>query len=266
MNTYKIARDQLDIKKIAESGQVFRMYRVSDNNFYAVHMENVIHLRYTNGRYEFTTYPEDFENIWRSYFDLDTDYNKINREIDHRDLFLYDSYRFANGIRILHQDPWEAALCFIISQNNNIPRITSSVRGICERFGKNLTNGLYSIPRPEVLAQLSAKDELDGLGLGYRDEYIFNFVKNYDVPAFLNEVAAMPYEKAMKELTKVKGIGKKVANCICLYGLHMLDACPVDVWVKRIIDEEYGGRMPEWISSPYAGVYQQYAFYYKRTN
>lgn len=259
-----LSKENIDIKLIEVSGQVFRISDDSNGGFVAVHKENVLRTKETESGYELDCSKEDFDGIWADYFDMKTDYEGLIKAIDPADKFLTESAKAGRGIRILNQDPWEATLCFIISQNNNIPRITGSVNKICERFGKKLEEGIYSIPAPEVFAGLSGKEALSGLGLGYRDEYIYEFCKNYDVYAFLEEVKKLPYEEAMKELMKVKGIGKKVANCICLYGLHMVNACPIDVWVKRIIDEEYGGKQPSWMSCSVAGIYQQYAFYYKR--
>ena len=259
-----LSKDNIDIGLIAASGQVFRIRDEKDGQFTAIHKEHVLHIKDLGNEYELSCSNAEFEKVWQNYFDMDTNYEKLIKEIDPKDTFLKNASEFGHGIRILNQDPWEATLCFIISQNNNIPRITGAVNKICARFGKNLGENECSIPSPEVFAGLSSVAELADLSLGYRDEYIYEFCKNYDVYDFLANVKKLPYEAAMKELMKVKGIGKKVANCICLYGLHMVNACPIDVWVKRIIDEEYGGAAPAWMDSPFAGIYQQYAFYYKR--
>ncbi|MCR4778564.1 MAG: hypothetical protein K5858_06950 [Lachnospiraceae bacterium] len=259
-----LSKENIDIGLIAASGQVFRIKDNKDGSYIAVHRDYVLHIKEDEASYDLGCSKKDFDCIWAEYFDMNTDYEKLIDSINPEDDFLTAAAKTGKGIRILNQDPWEATLCFIISQNNNIPRITGSVNKICERFGKKLEDGIYSIPAPEVFAGLSGKEALSDLGLGYRDEYIYEFCKNYDVYAFLEEVKKLPYEEAMKELMKVKGIGKKVANCICLYGLHMVNACPIDVWVKRIIDEEYGGKQPSWMSCGAAGIYQQYAFYYKR--
>jgi len=117
----------------------------------------------------------------------------------------------------------------------------------------------------EDIEKNGGRESLSGLGLGYRDEYIWGiFSYQKQSPGFIEELLKLDYEASMKYLMGFKGIGKKVANCICLFGLHHLDACPVDVWMKKVIDEEYGGVMPAWMTDPYAGVYQQYTFFYKR--
>ena len=108
------------------------------------------------------------------------------------------------------------------------------------------------------------KEDLADLGLGYRDEYIIEAAKYYSAEKSNDYFSELKYEETLKELMSVKGIGSKVANCVCLFGLHKLEACPIDTWMKKIIKEDYNSVMPGWMSDKWAGVYQQYVFYYKR--
>ena len=161
-------------------------------------------------------------------------------------------------------------ISFIISQNNNIPRIKKSIEGLCNIFSDvEFSNGQNSFPTCEQIISYGNKNQvlekLNSIGLGYRDEYIYLMcLYTKENPNWINELKQMNYEDAFEKLISFKGIGKKVANCICLFGLHLINACPVDTWVQKIIDTRYNGIMPQWMKNNFAGIYQQYAFYYER--
>ncbi|MCR5624691.1 MAG: hypothetical protein K6G11_05540 [Lachnospiraceae bacterium] len=208
-----------------------------------------------------------------NYLDMETDYKKIIDSIDTSDKHLIEASETGKGIRILRQDLWEIIISFMISQNNNIPRIQGSIRKICERFGKKID--LKAMPEkmsavwPEELMYAFPEvweideNKLDGLGLGYREDYIRTLVSG------LKEKKITPYECFAKEcpherLLCVKGIGNKVCACIELFGLHDLDAFPVDTWVKKIEKAYYDGRFPREKYIGTAGVMQQYLFSYER--
>lgn len=171
--------------------------------------------------------------------------------MDSNDDFLKAAYEFGGGIRILRQDLWEVIISFIISQNNNIPRIRKSIERLCDE-----NNGKF--PEWYDLINIDLADK----GLGYRDEYIRN-AYYARATTFTDDNLESGYANAKAQLMKIKGIGEKVANCILLFGLHYLDAFPVDVHIKRILDREYNGKIPEWAESKYAGLFQQYIFYYE---
>lgn len=277
--------DCFDPYLTAVSGQVFRMRQLSEKLFLMLSGSSAALLEQRGvDRFAVLCPQEEFGPVWRRYLDLDTDYDGIIRQADSSDIFLSEAAKAGRGIRLLRQQPFEALVSFIISQNNNIPRITKCIEGLCSRFGERIKpelqemcgdigydeagerlGVLYSFPSIEALAGMKSVKELDGLGLGYRDEYIFELVKDQTLSKLLEELGQMSYDDAMKRLMSIKGIGRKVANCMCLYGLHKVNACPVDVWIQRIIDGEYAGVKPAWMDSEYAGIYQQYAFYYKRT-
>lgn len=185
-------------------------------------------------------------------------------------------------MRILHQDLWETMVTFIISQQNNIPKITKTVEILCEKFGtksqyylsldKNHIQYFYTFPPAEQIADLSLETLSDGTMLGYRTEYILELARIVKSNKFnLQALQTLNYEEAMKELQSIKGVGPKVGNCICLYGLHLLESYPIDTWVKKIIEEDYSQYSlkdyKSYINNNYKGFQgyiQQLQFYYKR--
>lgn len=255
---YTIQNDYMDLEQIAQSGQCFRWEKLDDNAYKIPMLDTSVEVKQNKNEFTFYCDEDEFNKIWRHYLDLDTDYAKIIEKIADDDKFLKDAASYGRGIRILNQNLWEIMVSFVISQNNNIPRITKSLNMLCEKFSQ--------FPQSAALFSLK-KEELAGLGLGYRDEYIINLAGYYNESEDVSgKLFSLGYEDAMKELMSIKGIGRKVANCICLFGLHRLEACPIDTWMKKIIDEDYNGTMPLWMKDKWAGVYQQYVFYYKRMN
>ena len=170
----------------------------------------------------------------------------------------------AQGIRILWQDPWETMASFIISQRNNIPRIKATIERICEKWGNPIPykgGVVYTFPRPEVIAYADPA-ELETAGAYYRAEYLIEAAKNHQ--GRVDAWAAKDQQEAFKILTGFHGIGPKVANCICLFGLHFTGAFPKDTWISRIEEEHYNGAFPYWKYPGTAGIMQQYMFYYER--
>ena len=204
------------------------------------------------------------EAFWRNYFDLDTDYSDIKRRLIENEPLIKSATEYGSGIRILNQDPFETVISFIISQNNNIPRIRKNIESLCRTYGERIEgSSLYGFPSPDALAAASAED-LASLKLGYRSAYI-------------KESAARYIEKGCpkdrEELLAFHGIGPKVANCIMLFGLRDTAAFPVDTWVKQIMNDMYGFEMndvkgmqafAEERFGELAGYAQQYLFYYYR--
>lgn len=254
---YTIENDYMDLAQIADSGQCFRWEKTDENSYKIYRLDESVTIVQEKNKFTFSCDEEEFNRVWREYLDLDTDYGDIIASIDKEDVFLSSAAQYGRGIRILNQDFWEMLISFVISQNNNIPRITKSLKAICEKFKQ--------FPTYEMLKELK-KEDLSDLGLGYGDEYIIETAKYYTPEKYSDSLAQLSYEDTMKELMTVKGIGKKVANCVCLFGLHKLEACPIDTWMKKIIDEDYASVMPAWMKGKWAGVYQQYVFYYKRMN
>lgn len=273
-----------DLEQIAESGQCFRWRKLDEGKYLIPAYDHCVTVMQSGERFEFSCTEEEYETIWKHYFDLELDYGRVIEEIDDNDTFLKKAAAYGSGIRILNQELWEMIISYIISQNNNIPRIKKGIEAVCDRyksvictkadnFQAERKNGkvtgskdvIYGFPHLLDIEKNGGRESLSELGLGYRDEYIWLMCEyEHENNDFFENLRKCDYEQSMKMLMEHKGIGKKVANCISLFGLHHLDACPIDVWMKRIIDEEYGGVKPAWMSHKYAGIYQQYAFFYKR--
>ena len=206
---------------------------------------------------------KEFETIWRPYFDLDTDYHAM-QQVFRNDPTLAMACDYAGGIRILHQEPWEALCSFIISQNNNIPRIKGIISRLCEYCGEQTESG-YTFPRPEQVASLTL-DDLSPLRAGFRAKYILDAaqkiaVREIDLPA----VAAMPIDEARKILQTIHGVGPKVAECALLFGFYRREAFPIDTWIKKVLTIYYPGGFPDF-AVPDGGVAQQYLFHYVRNH
>ena len=207
---------------------------------------------------------QEFEETWRAYFDLDTDYPAIRRELSTLSPVLQEACAYAGGIRILRQDAWEALCSFIISQNNNIPRIKGIIRRLCETLGEQGPDGEFLFPGPERLA-ISSLEELAPLRAGFRAKYLLSAARLVtEGKVDLQEIPHMEIGKARETLMLIHGVGPKVAECALLYGFHHLEAFPIDVWMKRVMERWFPEKKPEDFG-PYAGVAQQYLFHYIRT-
>ena len=267
----KITIEHLNVLQIADSGQCFRMNRLEEGWFGLIAFGRFLRLRQPEpGVIELSCNEEEYENIWRDYFDIDYDYgNVVQGLIKSGDEFLQKAAEYGPGIRILRQEPFEMLISFIISQNKNIPSIKTCIERICERYGDGKTEPVtgmtyYAFPSPEQLAA-AGKEELRSLKLGYRDEYILSAARAVNEGAIdLEKLKWCTHEEAVKALKTIHGVGEKVANCVSLYGLHHIEAFPVDVWIKKILTEVYRGAFREDRYSGYAGIVQQYMFYYIR--
>ncbi len=268
-----IKNANFNIVQIADSGQCFRMMRLGSSDqvkYGLVAFGRYLEMVQLDGdTVEMSCEEEEFHELWKDYFDLTYDYRTIVEELLHgEDQFLRKAADYGRGIRILKQEPFEAMISFIISQNKNIPAIKNCIEAICERYGerKTTTDGIiyYTFPGAEILSNAN-KEELRALKLGYRDEYIIRASKAVaEGELSLDELMGRSFEEAVKALKQVHGIGEKVANCIALYGLHHIEGFPVDVWISRVINEIYEGQFDKNKYQGYAGIVQQYMFYYMR--
>lgn len=245
-----------DIQQIADSGQIFRFNRIDDSHY---------ELIAGNRRLLIDTDKEmDFpDRFWWNYFDMDTDYSAFIDSVPESDKFLSAAVRCASGIRILNQDPWEMLISFIISQRKSIPAIKTSIEKLCSSFGTDM-GGYYAFPTPKQLAKAEMV-ELEECSLGYRAPYIYECARRVASGEYDIEAWKKLDDDALREaLMSIKGVGIKVANCTMLFGYHRIGAFPVDVWIKRMEDEHYGGAFPVEKYPGYAGVMQQYLFFYGR--
>lgn len=207
---------------------------------------------------------DDFETLWRTYFDLDTDYIRIAGILSENEV-LSRVYNNAVGIRIMRQEPFETLCSFIISQNNNIPRIKGIISKLCENFGDEIAPGYYTFPTAERLAALS-EENLAPLRAGFRNRYILSAAQMVAGGSIdLESLRTAPMAEARAELKRICGVGDKVAECTLLFGLGRMEAFPIDVWMKRIMAELLPDGLPDF-ALPYAGIAQQYLFHYARLN
>ena len=257
-----------DPAKIFECGQCFRWDADGRGEYTGVAFGRAARLRRDGESIFITGTLEDFETAWRGYFDLDRDYEQIRERLCIDD-FMRKATGFGAGIRILRQDKWEALCSFIISQCNNIPRIKKIISTLCREFGDSFSFGdevFFAFPSAARLALLGEED-LAPLRCGYRAEYIIGAAKAVASGALdLDAMSIGSAADARAALKKLRGVGDKVADCVALFGLHMLDAFPLDVWMKRAVAEHYGPDFDPSVFSPYAGVAQQYMFHYARNN
>lgn len=279
---YSIEVKDMDLGQIAESGQCFRMNYIGQGAYSIVAFGRYVEVSQHLNTVIFSCDKEEYEEIWKEYFDIDTDYSKIKEDAK-SDEFLSAAIQYGSGIRILKQDLWEMLITFIISQRKSIPNIKKCVETLCYRYGNPISGesftdkpiNEYAFPTAERLSTVSI-EELRDCGLGYRDVYVSEaakwFVKNMSLTndkkyAYKNDITYLsvyPYAKTI--FTQITGVGNKIVNCVCLFALHQLEACPIDTHMQQIIDNVYKGIMPEWMISDKAGILQQYAFYYKKNN
>ncbi|MDD5903255.1 MAG: DNA glycosylase [Oscillospiraceae bacterium] len=254
----------LDIEKTFECGQCFRWNCNEKGIYTGVVGKYLAEVSVENGEVYITS--EAPPELWFDYFDLDTDYAAVSAGFDGD--YLHNCVEYGFGIRILRQDSWEALCSFIISQCNNITRIKGIVERLCEGFGEKFeANGkiYYSFPSAERLADLEPED-LAVIRAGYRAEYIINAAKAVASGELdLDTLKACDYREAIKALRQIRGIGEKVANCVVLFGLYHMEAFPIDVWMKRALKENFSPDFDPSSLGKYAGLAQQYIFYYARS-
>ena len=254
-----------DPARISQSGQCFRMRVQEDGSVIALAGADRVRISpLGNARFRLDCTPRRFEARWRAYFDLDTDYAAIETLAAQGGAPLSRAVKASHGLRILRQDPWETLISFLLSQRKSIPAIQTCVEALCARYGVRAgsgRNGRRAFPTPRALLA-AGEPGLRACGAGYRAPYLLDAARR--VATGETDLAAMASleDGALKEqLMAIRGVGVKVASCVMLFAYHRLAAAPVDVWIQRVIDEEYGGVSPFEGYGPYAGVYQQYFFF-----
>jgi len=280
---YEIEKnDSFNLKHIFECGQCFRWNKETDGSYTGIFKNNVLNVKEENEKIIFQGICENkIEHVVIDYFDLKTNYGKIKKELSKIDCYLEESIKFGKGIRILNQDLWEVLISFIISANNNIPRIKGIVERISSKYGKEIIykgKKYYTFPTPEELSKASVED-LRKLGLGFRDKRVYETtIKIKSGEINLNKIAKIKEtNKIRKILETLPGVGPKVADCILLFGLKRFEVFPIDVWVRRVMNDLYiknedetkvdKKEIEELARTKYAnlaGIAQQYLFYWKR--
>ena len=259
-------------------GQCFRWDKEDDGSFTGIAYSKAVNIKRNEKSIIIKNITlEEYESTWKDYFDFETDYDKIKQLVS-VDNHVKTAIDFGWGIHILNQEIFECLISFIISTQNQIPRIKKIVSALSEMYGSKIeynSKTYYSFPTLEQLKGISAK-ELEPLKAGYRSEYIVNCVNKLSSGEVkLENIKKAPYNEAKKELMKIKGVGPKVADCVLLFSAGKKESFPIDVWVRRTVqtlylNEKASVKEIETFANSYfgkyAGVAQQYLFYYSREN
>ncbi len=255
----------LDLAQTLESGQCFRWRRCEDGSYVGISGRYTLNVRQAPDGVIMEADSDEAIRYWLSYFDSETDYEAVIRQFEADETLRLASSE-NRGIRILRQEPFETLISFIISQNNNIPRITGIIGRLCESFGEKISGeygGMWSFPDAETLASLTA-DDLAPLRAGFRVRYILDAAnKVASGQVRLPEIYGMSYDEGKAYLKTIVGVGDKVADCVLLFAYHKTEAFPSDVWIKRVVAEYYSDGLPECMGD-YKGIAQQYLFEYFR--
>ncbi len=277
------------VKDVFDCGQCFRWNEQEDGSYTGIFGNNVLNVKQelVCDEYKITisgVCDGDIEEISRKYFDLDRNYETIKDSLSKIDEYLAESIKYGEGIRILNQDLWEMIISFIVSANNNIPRIKGIINRMSQKYGKKVEfrgKYYYTFPTVDELS-IASKEELRELGLGFRDKYIYETTKKIksgevSLEKMKNENNTI---KIRDELLTLSGVGPKVADCILLFStLKRFDVFPIDVWVRRVMNDLYihnpkenkvnKKEIEQLAKAKFGdleGIAQQYLFYWKRQN
>ncbi len=273
-----------NLKDIFECGQCFRWNEQEDGSYTGIWKENVVNVKKEGEDYIFTGIckSRNLEEEIKEYFDFNRDYEKLKKELSQIDDYMKESIKYGKGIRILNQDLWETIISFIISANNNIPRIKGIIERLSEKYGKKIEwrgKRYYTFPTPEELKDVTV-EEYRKLGLGFRDIRLYETTKMIlEGKVDLEELEENPNTIEVREkLLTLSGVGPKVADCILLFStLKRFEVFPIDVWVRRVMNDLYiknedetkvNKKQIEKIAQDkfgnLAGLAQQYLFNYRK--
>ena len=279
---YEIKSDTFDLEDIFECGQCFRWNKEENGSYTGVFHNNVLNVDKNGNKIIFKGICEgNIEKICTDYFDLNRDYKKIKEDLSNIDDNLKRSIEYGKGIRILNQDLWETIISFIISANNNIPRIKGIIERLSKSYGRKIVYNnkeYYTFPTPEELRNVTVGD-FRNLGLGFRDIRLYETTHMIlEKQVDLKKLEKLPTKLAREELLRLSGVGPKVADCILLFStLKRFDVFPIDVWVRRVMNELYIKnedenkvtkkeiqKLADEKFGNMQGLAQQYLFYWKR--
>lgn len=253
----------LNLGQIADSGQCFTWERLDENRWRIPAGRRCVEVVQQGERLTFSCTREELDGFWNHYFDLDTDYGALKAAVDPADAYLTAAVDWGGGIRVLRQDFWEVLVSFLISQNNNITRITRSMALLRERYGRPCGD-FRAFPRPEEL-RTAVETDFQALGLGYRAKYLVRLageLSDGGLDRLKETLDSCTDREAERVLMGLYGVGKKVADCVCLFGLHRADFFPVDTHIRKILDRHYPDGFPYERYQGSLGIIQQYLFYY----
>lgn len=256
---------ELDLAQTLDCGQAFRWGRQPDDSYIGVAQGRRLHISRSGDELLLhSTTMEDYHSVWQDYFDLGRDYTALKEQFAH-DTVLCGALDYAGGIRVLRQEPWETICTFIISANNNIPRIKGIVERLSQLCGEPLGQGCYTFPTPAAMAELT-EDDLAPLRCGYRDKFLLDAARKVASGELsLDEVTALPTAEARAALMLINGVGPKVADCALLFGFGRSECFPMDTWMKKVMAVLYPQGLPDGLLTN-AGIAQQYLFHYARNH
>lgn len=261
-----------DLDLIFDCGQSFRFVKSSECSYSGIAYGKAVDFIQDDDKITIVGADEcEFESIWKKYLALDLDYSALRNEILSSrpdDEVLKTAMEFGSGIRLLRQEKWETLCSFIISQNNNIPRIRSLVEALSREYGDKIESysvgDFYSFPSAERVAEIGI-DKLRELKVGFRAPYIHDAAtKVASGEIDLEALDELPTDELLSALMSIKGVGLKVASCVALFAYGRLDCFPIDVWVKRVLEKYYPDGFDHTALPNTAGLVQQYLFYYER--
>ncbi|MBR6440272.1 MAG: DNA glycosylase [Aeriscardovia sp.] len=255
--------EDMDLRKIAESGQVFRAKECRPGLYRFVHRNFALFIsKKAPGMFEVSCTPKEWEKVWIPYFDLDEKYDIDTDAFSNP--YIRKAVQAGHGIRILRQDPWECLISFIISQRKNIPAISSCVEKMSEERGENIETSMGTVkafPKPGEL-----RGDLSLFKLGYREDYVRGAAEEVaDGELDLSSLSKLADSELKSKLKEVRGVGEKIANCVSLFAYHRTACAPVDVWIEKIIKDWFGGENPFPSLGEKAGIIQQYLYFYARS-
>ncbi len=268
-------------KDIFDCGQCFRWNEEPDGSYTGIFGHNVLNVKEEKDIVITGICNGNIEDICKNYFDLDRNYEEIKETLSLIDDNMKESIKYGKGIRILNQDLWEMIISFIISANNNIPRIKGIIERMSAKYGQEIKfrgTSYYTFPTIDELSQASVKD-LKDLGLGFRDRYVYETTKKIKEGKInLENLKQESTNEVRKQLLTLTGVGPKVADCIMLFStLKRFAVFPVDVWVRRVMNDLYihnedetkvnKKQIQEIARDKFGaleGIAQQYLFYWKR--
>lgn len=274
-NFVKENLSDFNLGQTLECGQCFHFVKIEDSEYIISAKNRMLHIEQKDNALIFhDTTEQEYEEIWKDYFDLDRDYAAIKEALLSRDDKLKTAIDAMYGVRILNQDFFETLISFIISQNQQIPKIKQIVKTISEKYG-NKCGEMYSFP--DALHILNAGvDGIRECKAGFRSAYIIDACEKFESGLIdENKLRNMEYDECIEQLKQIKGVGDKVANCVALFSLGKRNAFPVDVWIKRIMEAMYFGKvtpipaiqkLAKELFGEYGGYAQQYLFYYGKIN
>ncbi|MCL1878373.1 MAG: DNA-3-methyladenine glycosylase 2 family protein [Defluviitaleaceae bacterium] len=253
-----------DLAQTLDCGQAFRWREIAPQKFVGIAHGRRLEISRKNDKVILHNVTVDeFEKIWKNYFDIERDYESLRKIFSADNEHLKNAVNFSPGLRLLKQDAWETLVSFILSQNANIPRIKKMIEALCEAFGEKLPCGEFDFPSPEVLNTLNETD-LAPLRLGYRSGYVLDAARRVTGGTIdLHLCENLPSDELCEILQQIRGVGPKVAECVLLYGFGRIERYPTDVWIRRAMAKYFPDGFPKEICK-FSGIAQQFLFHYIR--